>query len=145
MLGEMPVGKALEEAENRDLDLVEVAPKAQPPVCKIMNYGQFLYQQKKSEQKSKKKQKQTTVKGIRLGFRIGEHDVEVKEKQARKFLEEGNLVRVAMQFRGREMSHIDFGLDKIKDFAERLEDIAKMEQEPKRQGNQVIMVLTLKK
>lgn len=145
MLGNMSVSKAIEEAVKRELDLVEVAPKANPPVCKIMNYGQFLYQQKKADQKNKKKQKQTEVKTIRLGFRIGEHDIDVREKQARGFLAEGDIVRVVMQFKGREMSHIDFGLDKIKDFAVRLQDVAKIDQEPKRQGYQVVMVLAQKK
>ena len=145
MLGEFSAEKALEKAQKLNKDLVEVSPKAQPPVCKIMDYGQFAYQQKKTEQQHKKKQKQTEVKGIRLGFRIGEHDIEVKEKQARKFIESGNLLRVVMQFKGREMSHIELGLDKIRDFAVRLKDIAQIDQEPKRQGSQVIMILIPKK
>lgn len=145
MLGEIATSVALEKARELGLDLVEISPKAQPPVCKIIDYGQFLYQQQKAEQKSKKNQKQTEVKGIRLGFRIGEHDLEVKQNQARKFIEAGNMVRVVMQFRGREMSHMDFGLDKIKQFSVGLEDIVTVEQAPKRQGSQVIMILIPKK
>jgi len=144
-LGEVSLQKAREEADKLKLDLVEIAPKSVPPVCKIMDFGQFLYQQKKVTQKNKKKQKQTEVKGVRLGFRIGEHDLEVKEKQARKFIEEGNIVRVVMQFRGREMSHIDYGLEKIKHFAEALEDIVQIDQEAKKQGAQVVMILAPKK
>jgi translation initiation factor IF-3 len=144
-LGEMSLSEALAAADQRNLDLVEISPKITPPVCKIMDLGNFLYQQKKAMQKNKKKQKQTEVKGIRLGFRIGEHDLEVKEKQAHKFLEAGNLVRAVMQFKGREMSHIELGLDKIKLFAKALEDISYIESEPKRQGQQVVMVLAPKK
>lgn len=145
MLGEVPLEKAIALAEEREIDLVEISPKAKPPVCKLMDFGQFLYQQKKTEQKSKKNQKKTEVKGIRLGFRIGEHDILVREKQARKFIEAGNMIKVVMQFRGREMSYIDLGLEKILDFAKRLEDIAIVEQEPKRQGYQVIMILSKKR
>jgi len=145
MLGVMPLEKAIEEAKARELDLVEVSPKAVPPVCKIINFGQFLYRQRKADQKNRQKQKQAEIKGIRLGFRIGDHDLEVKEKQARKFIEDGDLIRVVMMFKGREMSHKELGLEKIKEFAKKLEDITQVDQAPKLQGNQVVMILTPKK
>ncbi|MBT4937218.1 translation initiation factor IF-3 [Candidatus Peregrinibacteria bacterium] len=144
-LGEMSVGEAIAKSEALELDLVEVSPKSNPPVCRILDFGQFRFEQKKSAQTNKKNQKQTKVKNIKLSFRIGEHDMEVKEKQARKFIEAGHLVKIIMQFRGREMTHMDFGLDKIKQFVESLEDIIQVEQEAKRQGNQIGMLIAPKK
>jgi len=145
MLGIMPINEALAEAERRELDLVEISPNVTPPVCKIMDFGQFRYQQKKVDQQGKKKQKQRVMKEIRIGVRIGEHDLEVKEKQARKFIENKSVVRVVMQFKGREMTHIDLGLDKIKLFALKLDDVTIVDQEPKKQGSQVVMILMPKK
>jgi len=145
MLGEMPVKRAIEEAIKRELDLVEVAPEATPPVCKIMDLGQFFYQKKKILQKNKKKQKKTEIKTLRIGFRIGDHDLNIKEKQARKFLEEGNSVRIVMMFRGREMSHMELGVNKIKVFIEKLSDVAKIEQEAKQQGTQISAIFNPKK
>jgi translation initiation factor IF-3 len=144
MLGVVSLEKALSLASLKGKDLVEVSPKANPPVCKVMNFGQFLYQQKKADQKNKKKQKKTEVKGIRLGFRIGEHDLQVKEKQARKFLENGDLIKVSMIFKGREITYLDLGEEKIKDFLVRLEDISEIEQPLKKSGHQLTIILKKK-
>ena len=129
-------------AQEKGLDLVEVAPLAKPPVCKFMDYGTYLYSLKKKEQKAKKIVKKTETKTIRLSIRTEKHDLEVKAKKARKFLESKNIVKVALIFRGREMAHKDLGTDKMKTFFELLEDICTMDEEPKRQGFQMIMILT---
>ena len=144
-LGEMTVEQAVIKAESLSLDLVEVSPKARPPVCRILDFGQFRFEQKKSAQNNKKSQKQTKVKNIKLSFRIGEHDLGVKEKQVRRFIEAGHLVKVVMQFRGREMTHIDVGLDKIKVFMNSLEDVVQVDQAPKKQGNQIGMLIAPKR
>ena len=123
--------KALQMAKDLDLDLAEVAPKASPPVCKIMDYGKYLYHQDKVERKQKKSQKKTEVKGIRIGFKTGEHDLEVREKQARKFLEARNMVKVTLLFKGREIVYADMGREKMKKFAKRMSDIAEVEISPK--------------
>jgi len=141
----MGLQKASELAMSKEMDLVEVAPKAVPPVCKIMDYGKYLYHQDKLERKQKKMQKRGEVKGIRLGFKTGEHDIDVIVDQARKFLEDRNLVKVVMMFKGREVMYIDMGMGKLKSFYEKLSDIAEVEQMPKRQGNSLLMILTPKK
>jgi len=145
MLGVMPLNDALAEAEQRSMDLVEVAPKANPPVCRIMNFGQFIYNKKKIDQKNKKKQKQTEVKGIRIGFRIGEHDLEIKRKKAVKFISDGNLVKTVMIIKGREINYVDHGVEMLKNFAESLHEIAQVYQEPNYQGNQITMIISPKK
>ena len=123
------------------MDLVEVAPDNKPPVCKIMDYGTHLYNLKKKAKKQKKAQKQTETKGIRLSIRIEKHDIEIKAKTARKFLEERNIVKVTVIFRGREMAYGDMAKEKLMNFAEILEDISVIEQEPKRQGYQMTMII----
>ncbi len=142
-LGVMPTEEALKIAEEKELDLVEVAPLAKPPVCKIMDYGNYLYGLKKKK-KGQTKVKKTETKTIRLSIRTDTHDLEVKARKARKFLEERNLVKVALIFRGREMSHMDLGVEKMHVFQELLEDICIIEQEPKKQGYQMIMILNPK-
>lgn len=127
-------------ARASELDLVEVAPNVNPPVCKILDFGKYLYHQKKLEHKQTR-QKQTEVKGIRLSMRTDTHDLETKARQAKGFLEERNLVKVALILRGREFAHVDLALDKMKKFAEMLKDIATIEQQPKRTGNTLIMML----
>lgn len=138
----MATEKALDSAKSKDLDLVEVSPNANPPVCKIMDYGKYQYKQKKIEQKHKKMQKQTEVKGVRVGFRTDTHDLEVKRKQAEKFLKARNMVKVSLIFKGRELAHVDLAIKKLKKFAETLEDVAQIEEGPKRQGYNLIMILT---
>mgnify|MGYP003992794307 FL=1 len=141
----MGYSKALEMAKNSELDLVEVAPNANPPVCKILDYGKYLYHQDKVERKHKKAQKKTEVKGVRIGFKTGEHDLEVRERQARKFLEERNMVKVTLLFKGREVVYAEMAKEKMNKFYERLSDLSDMEQAPKRQGNTLLMILTPKK
>jgi translation initiation factor IF-3 len=143
--GEIPLEQALSLADSYELDLVEISPQAEIPVCKIMDLGQFLYQKKKTDQKNKKNQKQTEIKGIRIGFRIGEHDFEVRQKQARKFFEQGNNVRVVMIFKGREMSYMALGLEKIEKFAAMLSDVSTIDTPPKTQGHQLVMILSPKR
>ncbi|MFC1647396.1 translation initiation factor IF-3 [Patescibacteria group bacterium] len=141
-LGIMATEKALGMAKGKDIDLVEVSPNANPPVCKLMDFGKYRYKQKKIDQKHKKMQKQSEVKGVRVGFRTDDHDMEVKRKQAEKFLKARNIVKVSLIFRGRELAHVDLAMEKLKKFAETLEEIAQVEEGPKRQGNNLIMILT---
>lgn len=141
MLGEMTVEEALKKAQEKGLDLVEVSPMSSPPVCKIMDFGTYLYNQKKKDKKQKKGQKQTETKTIRLSIRTGSHDLEIKAKQAKKFLEDRNIVKVVVLFKGREMAHGDLGFAKMDEFFKLLEDVAVIEQHPKRQGYQMTMII----
>ena len=140
-LGEKSLEEALQVALERGLDLVEVAPKSVPPVCKLLDYGKYLYRQRKLEQKHKKLQKQGGMKGIRLSYSIDKHDLETKIRQARGFLEDHDIVKVALIFKGREASHIDIGKGKLLQFVEALKDIAQVEQSPKKQGNTMFAIL----
>lgn len=140
-LGIMPTTQALELAQSKEMDLVEVSPLSKPPVCKIMDFGQHLYKQKKIEKKQKKLQKKKSLKNIRLSARIDKHDLETKAKSARRFLEAGNPVKVTLMFRGREMQHSEIGFTKIGEFVDFLQDIAKSEKKPQRQGNQIYVLL----
>lgn len=144
-LGIMATDKALALAQEKDLDLCEVAPNVNPPVCKIMDYGKHQYHQKKIDTKHRKAQKKTEVKGVRMGFKTGEHDMETKAKQARKFLEVGNSVKVSLIFRGREAMYKDLAKEKMLKFQESLEEMCTIETSPKGQGNTLIMILTPKK
>jgi translation initiation factor IF-3 len=140
-LGIHTLEDALRLAREREMDLVEVAPKANPPVCKLMDYGKYLYRQNKLEQKHKKMQKQAEMKGIRLSLRIDKHDLETKISKARQFLEDRNSVKVQMVFRGREAAHTNLAREKLDFFAKALEDIGQLEDPPKKQGNQMIMII----
>lgn len=142
--GIMALEKALERARGLELDLVEVAPNANPPVCKIMDFGKFLYRQKKQDQKQKKAQKQGEVKGIRLGLRTDTHDMEVKVAKAKEFLKERNIVKVAMILRGRELGRTDMAREKMEKFKGMLADTGTVEEMPKKQGNNIIMMITPK-
>lgn len=128
-LGEMSNIKALEIAKERGLDLVEVAPNAKPPVCKITNYGKFQYSQSKQDRLSKTKQKKTGTKGIRLGFRTDSHDLEFKKKQAEKFLSKGNKVKLELRLRGREKAHKDLAIANIRNFTKSLDVPYKIEED----------------
>lgn len=130
-LGEMPSFEALELARSRELDLVEVAPNTQPPVCKIMDYGKFQYAQAKKS-KSQTTQKKTETKGIRIGIRTDTHDLEFKKKQAEKFLSKGNKVKIEIRLRGREKAHQDLARRNLKDFSASIETPHKIEEEAKR-------------
>lgn len=141
----MGLSKALEMAKAQELDLVEVAPQANPPVCKIMDYGKYLYHQDKVERKHKKMQKKTEVKALRIGFKTGDHDLQVRANQAKKFLADRNMVKLVLLFKGREVVYADLGVEKMKKFYLSLSEVSDIEQEPKRQGNTLTMILTPKK
>lgn len=128
-------------AREQELDLVEVAPNAKPPVCKIMDLGKFLYKQKKQEQKQKKVQKQGEVKTIRLSVRTDTHDLQVKAEKTKEFLRDRNIVKIMLVMRGRELSHIELGYAKIKLFSTMVEECGQIEEQPKKQGNNIIMIL----
>jgi translation initiation factor IF-3 len=138
---EVSIEDALQRAHDKEMDLVEVSPLSSPPVCKIMNFGTYLYSQKKKDKKQKRSQKQAETKTIRLSIRTDSHDLEVKAKQARKFIEGRNTVKVVVIFKGREMAHGDLGEQKLNEFYKLLEDVANIEQPPKRQGYQMTMIL----
>jgi translation initiation factor IF-3 len=131
-LGEMSNTEALEIARERELDLVEVAPNAKPPVCKITNYGKFQYSQSKQDRLSKAKQKKTGTKGIRLGVRTDNHDLEFKKKQAEKFLSKGNKVKIELRLRGREKAHQDLAVKSMKEFTKSIDIPHKIEEDVKR-------------
>lgn len=137
----MPPEAALALARERDLDLVEVAPNAQPPVCRLMNFGKYQYEQTKRERQARKAQKQIEVKEVRLRPKTGEHDTEVRLRQARRFLEEGNKVKVRVRFRGREIFHPELATAMLQEFAARLSDIGQIEQQPDLEGASMLMVL----
>jgi len=141
MVGVVSREEALRRAEEAGFDLVEVSPKAMPPVCKIMNFGSFRYQKEKEAKAQKQKQKIGELKGIRLSLRIGDHDKETRLIQARKFLEENNKVRVELTLKGRERQYTDQGRDVIEDFIHALDDVAKIEQPFTKQAGKLSMVI----
>ncbi len=143
-LGIMPSREALLLAEKEGLDLIEIAPKAKPPVCKIIDYGKFRYYQTKKEKEGRKTQHQVKVKEIKFKPNIDVHDFQTKLKRGREFIEKGNKVRVTCTFRGREMLHIDLGAKVIKKFCLELEDIASPEFPVKRLGRTITTVLAPK-
>ena len=143
-LGIMSVRDALAMAEEQHLDLVEVAPNCKPPVCRIMNYGKYRYEQQKREKEAKKKQKTFTLKEVKLRPHIEDHDFYVKLKNAAKFLGDGNKVKVTIMFRGRELSHPELGLNVLTRFAGELTDQAVVEKEAKLEGRNMTMILAKK-
>ena len=142
MLGVLDTQEAQRMAREQALDLVEVNPKAFPPVCKIMDFGKFKYEQTKKARKQKQHQQQ--LKEIRFRPQVGDHDLEVKLKHAREILAEKDKVLLVVQFKGREMAHTEMGVDKLKSVVELLNDCAKVEQHPRREGRRVIAVLAPK-
>ena len=132
-------------AQAKNLDLAEVAPNAKPPVCKFLDYGKYMYHQKKVETKHRKMNKKTEVKGVRIGFKTGDHDVQVRVRQAIKFLKSRNTVKVSLIFRGREVIYVDLAKEKLMKFYEDVAEYADLETHPKKQGNTLIMILTPKK
>lgn len=138
----MDVPKALKLAEEADLDLVEVSPNATPPVCKILKYTKYKFEQQKKAAQARKKQKVVAVKEVKIRPGTEEHDYQVKMRNARRFLKKGDKVKVTMRFRGREMAHQDIGLELLERMRDELSDISKIELAPKREGRQMIMVLT---
>jgi len=129
------------KAEEADMDLVEIAPQAKPPVCRIMDYGKFLFEESKQKALAKKKQKQIQVKEVKFRPGTEEGDYQVKLRNLIRFLESGNKAKVSLRFRGREMAHQDLGLKLLERVAEDLKDLSSVEQRPKKEGRQMIMVL----
>lgn len=144
-LGIVSLREALLKAEDAELDLVEIAPQAQPPVCKIMDYGKFKYQEQKKQHEAKLKQKQIQVKEIKFRPRTDEADYQVKLKNLVRFLTEGDKTKVTLRFRGREMAHQEFGVQLLKRIEEDLMEYGSVEQFPKLEGRQMVMVLAPKK
>lgn len=135
---------ALRLAQEQELDLVEVAPTAKPPVCRIMDYGKFKYEQSKREKEAKKKQKIVSIKEMKFRPNIEDHDRDVKTKNIIKFLTEGDKVKVTMMFRGRELAHTPLGKQILEQVAQSLQDISNIERHPKLEGRNMIMILTPK-
>lgn len=131
-------------AEERALDLVEVAPNAKPPVCKLMDYGRFRYEQAKKEREARKKQHVTELKEVRMTPKIEDHDLAVKTKATERFLRDGDKVKVVIRFRGREIVHSDLAQKLMLDMAETLKEIAGIEREPRVEGRNMIMILSPK-
>lgn len=144
-LGIMSAKDALKMAKEAGLDLVKIAPTAKPPVCKIVDYGKYRYEQTRREKEAKKKQKVTEVKEIHLSPNIDVNDLTTKANQARKFVEKGNKVKVALRFRGREMAHMATGKEVLDSFFEKLSDVAVVEKPAKLEGRSMIMVLAEKR
>ncbi|WP_426349497.1 translation initiation factor IF-3 [Alloiococcus sp. CFN-8] len=145
MLGLLSSREALRLAEEKELDLVMISPNANPPVCKIMDFGKYIYEQSKKEKEAKKKQKVVNVKEIRFSPQIEEHDVSIKANNARKFLLDGDKVKVTVRFRGREADYSHIGQKILKRFAEMLEDVCNIEKPAKLEGRNMIMILAPKK
>ena len=143
-LGVMSLNDALEKAEDKNLDLVLVAPNANPVVCKIMNYGKYKFEQAKKEKEAKKKQRVLEVKEIRVTPNIEEHDFGFKLKNVKKFLADGNKVRVTVRFRGREINNSKAGEVVLNKFIENLEDVATVEKKPKLEGRNMFIILAKK-
>lgn len=144
-LGIMSAKEAYLMARDADLDLVKIAPGAKPPVCKIINYGKYRYEQARKEKEARRKQRTIDVKEIRLSPNIDMNDLNTKANQARKFLTKGDKVKVTLRFRGREMAHKDVGRGVLNSFYEKLEDVAAIDKEPKMEGRSMIMFLTAAK
>ena len=144
-LGIMSAKEAQKIADEAGLDLVKISPKANPPVCKIIDYGKFKYEQSRKEKEAKKKQKTIELKEIRMSPNIDTNDMNTKIQAARKFLSKGNKVKVSIRFRGRELAHTNESRPMLLDFAEQLSDIATVEKEPKMEGRFMTMFLVEKR
>ena len=143
-LGVVSFQDALSKAEDKNLDLVLVSPNANPPVCKIMNYGKYKFEQAKKEKEAKKKQKVLEVKEIRVTPNIEEHDFGFKAKNARKFIQDGNKVKITVRFRGREVNNSKAGENVLNKFISALEDVANVEKAPKLEGRNMFTILAKK-
>ena len=143
-LGIMPTAKALEMAFGQNLDLVKIAPQATPPVCKIIDYGKYRFEQTKREKEARKNQRVVEIKEIRLSLNIDTHDFETKVGHATRFLKEGNKVKVSIRFRGREMGHPEQGHEIMRRFAEALSELANVEKPAKLEGRNMLMFLASK-
>ncbi len=141
----MPIGEALEQAETAGMDLVEVAPNSEPPVCRVMDYGKFVFEQNKKAQSARRKQKQIHVKEIKFRPGTEEADYQIKLRNLIKFLTSGDKTKVTLRFRGREMAHQEVGVDLLRRVREDLEEYGTVEQFPQLEGRQIIMVIAPKK
>jgi len=144
-LGVMPIEEALKIAEEADLDLVEVAPQADPPVCRIMDYGKFLFEENKKRHAARKKQKQIHVKEVKFRPGTEEGDYQVKLRNLKKFLGNGDKAKITVRFRGREMAHQELGMNLLKRIEADLAEYGTVEQFPKMEGRQMVMVIAPKK
>jgi translation initiation factor IF-3 len=141
MIGVVTAREAMLAADEAGLDLVEISPNADPPVCKLLDFGKFKYEQQKKKNEARKKQKVIEVKEIKLRPNIDDHDYDVKMRSATNFLDEGDKVKVTMRFRGREMMHQDLGMNVLMRVKDQLDPLAKVEQSPQLEGRQMTMVL----
>ncbi len=144
MIGIVPIRQAMTKAEESGFDLVEISPNADPPVCKLLDFGKFKYEQQKKKNEARKRQKIIEVKEIKLRPNIDDHDYDVKMRAATSFLDEGDKVKVTMRFRGREMMHQDIGMNVLMRVKDQLDPLAKVEQTPQLEGRQMTMVLAPK-
>ena len=144
-LGIMSARDAMKMAKEAELDLVKIAPAAKPPVCKIIDYGKYRYEQARKEKEAKKKQKTIEIKEVRLSPNIDVNDLNTKVGAARKFIEKGNKVKVTLRFRGREMDHMQSSRHILDDFAEQMKDVASVDKPPKIEGRNMTMFLTEKR
>jgi len=145
MLGIMPLAEALKLAETKEMDLVKVSPEAKPPVCKILDYGKFRYEQNRRKKDSKKNQKAASIKEVRTSVRVQDHDLLVKVKNIQKFISEGDKVKVSVRFRGREMTYIEKGRDLLLRIKDMVGDECVIEKPPKAEGRNYVMYLSPKK
>lgn len=143
-LGIMPLEEALALAREKNLDLVNIAPQAKPPVCRIMDFGKYKFEQSKREKEARKKQKTTSVKEVKMRPSIEHHDFQVKVRNAQRFLQNGDKVKASIIFRGREITHPELGRDLCKKFAEELQQICSVEKEPRLEGKNMVMILSPK-
>ncbi len=143
-LGLMSAAAAQQLADERNLDLVKIAPQAKPPVCKIMDYGKYRFELAKREKEARKNQKVIEIKEVRLSATIDQHDLEVKAKAATRFLGDGDKVKVAIRFRGRQATHSEIGRDVMKQFYEMLKDVCVIDKQPKLEGRNMTMFLSAK-
>ncbi len=144
-LGILPIDRALEAAAQQGLDLVEVAPEATPPVCRIMDFGKYKYLQARRQKEARKKQTIIQVKEVKIGPKTDAHDFEFKAKHIRRFLDEGNKAKVSVRFRGREMAHTQLGWKMLQRMAEALADVGVIEHRPKMEGRMLTMILSPKR
>jgi translation initiation factor IF-3 len=140
-LGILPIERALEIAEEMSLDLVEVAPMARPPVCRIMDYGKFKYEEQRKAREARKKQQHVQIKEVKMRPGIEEHDFDFKIRHARRFLEEGNKVKLTMMFRGRQVAHPEIGRQVLQRVVEEVSEVGKVESSPSMEGRSMTMVL----
>jgi len=139
--GILPIEQAMQMAEEQGLDLVEVAPLARPPVCRIMDYGKFKYEEQRQAREARKRQHHVQIKEVKMRPGIEDHDFDFKTRHARRFLEEGNKVKLTMMFRGRQMAHPEFGRQVLDRVSSMLQDVSKVEQHPQLEGRSMVMVL----